>query len=1067
VFPFWNLAIAPVLAAAHARRVVEIGALGGDTTELLLGSAAPDLELHVIDPLPQFDPRELEERYGRRFVLHRDLSLNVLPRLGPMDVALVDGDHNWYTVIHELRQLAATARAAGRPMPVLVMHDVAWPYARRDLYYAPETIPAEHRQPYALRGIVPGRRALTRKGGINADVHNALEEGGPRNGVLTALEDFLDEHDEPARTVILPVYFGLAVVAERSRLEREPELAAVLDRLEGAEGQRELAILADELRVKALVRQHTRAAVARRTGREGADRYLNLLATALLDEHYPENELRVQYLWSCARRGHEPDTVVVRRPDLRMAADLERLEAQRSSGSLEGDGLSRHPYFPYTTMGRTRLDHLSASLDAIAEEGVAGDVVECGTGRGGGAIFLRGHLEARGDTARTVWVADAFVADAEPAPRRFQPPTADLNEVRRGFARFGLLDDRVRFLQGRVPDALQDAAVTTIALLRVGHARGVAPGDVLEALYDRVADGGVVVVEHAGDPDALAEVEAFRARRGVEDPLERIDAGAVTWRKRVPAATPAPAEAPRTRDLRRAPLAPPATRDALDLSVVVVFHDMRREAERTLHSLSRPYQENVDGLGYEVIAVENGSAPEQRLGEDLVRGFGQEFRYLDLGEDAHPSPVRALNRGIAASRGRAVALMIDGAHVLSPGVLHHGMVGLAAYPPAIVAAQRWFVGPGRQPLAVAAGYDRDYEDRLFDAIGWPSRGYDLFTISHFSQDRDWFDGISESSCLFAPRDLLEQSGGFDESFDVAGGELSNPDVFERLGAAPGVTVVTILGEGAFHQIHGGTVSNVGDQVELRSRVESYRERYEAMRGRRLRAPAKPTHYVGRLDRRTLRTKPRWRASPNLMKAGLEPPPGDAVPDEPALMPTELAEQYLDAWWHSLAWQDAEWLGQPIRRPPGDLVAYQELVARLRPDRILVAGDEDAALSGFLRSICRLAGHGEVTDVGGDPGKQAGDAAEPDALVFLAGPATRDETLGRFEALAPLVPVGGYVVVENTIVGGHPVRPAFGPGPMEAVIRILARDRRGWVDDRTLERYGPTFNPRGFLRRVAR
>ena len=83
---------------------------------------------------------------------------------------------------------------------------------------------------------------------------------------------------------------------------------------------------------------------------------------------------------------------------------------------------------------------------------------------------------------------------------------------------------------------------------------------------------------------------------------------------------------------------------------------MRREAERTLHSLSRAYQQEIDDLDYEVIVVENGSSDDQRLGEDFVRGFGPEFRYLDLGADAKPSPaVRAQPRDRdrrAASRSR-------------------------------------------------------------------------------------------------------------------------------------------------------------------------------------------------------------------------------------------------------------------------------------------------------------------------------------------------------------------------------------------------------------------------------
>ena len=68
-------------------------------------------------------------------------------------------------------------------------------------------------------------------------MHNAEIEGGPRNGVMTALDDFVAEYDKPLRVVVLPIYFGLAIVVEEERLVRQPALAAALDRLEGADGR--------------------------------------------------------------------------------------------------------------------------------------------------------------------------------------------------------------------------------------------------------------------------------------------------------------------------------------------------------------------------------------------------------------------------------------------------------------------------------------------------------------------------------------------------------------------------------------------------------------------------------------------------------------------------------------------------------------------------------------------------------------------------------------------------------------------------------------------------------------
>src|SRR5690606_7794293 len=153
-----------------------------------------------------------------------------------------------------------------------------------------------------------------------------------------------------------------------------------------------------------------------------------------------------------------------------------------------------------------------------------------------------------------------------------------------------------------------------------------------------------------------------------------------------------------------------------------------------------------------------------KLGPKYVRSFGKEFRYLDMGDDAQPSPVPALNRGIAMGRGEFYALMIDGAHVLTPGVLHYGMTGLRTYAPAVVATQQWDVGPGPQPEMVAEGYGQGPEDALFESIEWPSDGYRLFDIGHFIGERDWFDGMWETNCLFVPRTLLEQVGCFDERY---------------------------------------------------------------------------------------------------------------------------------------------------------------------------------------------------------------------------------------------------------------------------------------------------------------
>jgi cephalosporin hydroxylase len=528
----------------------------------------------------------------------------------------------------------------------------------------------------------------------------------------------------------------------------------------------------------------------------------------------------------------------------------------------------------------------------------------------------------------------------------------------------------------------------------------------------------------------------------------------------------------------------------VDLSVVVVFYNMRREARRTLQSLTRTYQQGIDDLAYEVIVIDNGSSAKQRLGEEFVRGFGPEFRYIDMGAEATPSPTVALNRGIRTGRGRAFALMIDGAHVLTPGVLRYGMVGLQSYAPAVVATQQWYVGPGQQPEAVIAGYDTADEDDLFRRIEWPVDGYRLFDIGHFIGERDWFDGLLESNCLFVPRTLLEQVGGFDDSFSMPGGGYANLELYERLGSSPDATVVTILGEGSFHQVHGGTTTNDALRDDRRGKVVAYADDYRERRGRTLRGPVKAIHYVGAISAESAwRTRSRRMSAESFVSTPVTIGP-DGIPTKPALLPEELKTSFIEAYWHTLAWQHTTWLGQPAPKAPTDLWAYQELIANAAPDWIIETGTDRGGRALFLGGVCELLGHGQVvsvaegqtndlpqhprvTYVSDRPHSDTAAArvreitgGSQSAVVILGSRTDVPKTMREFDLYSPLVPVGSYVVVEDTIVNGHPVWPGFGPGPREALRRILAIHSE-FVQDASAEKYGLTFNPGGYLRRVSK
>jgi len=225
---FWDTVIEPILEVTRPESIVEIGSDEGlNTRNLLDFCERTNAVLHVVDPLPKYDVSEWQERYGARLVFHRSLSLNALPSIDQFDAVLVDGDHNWYTVYNELRLIEERCAELSLPFPLVMLHDVDWPYGRRDLYYDPDTVPEAYRRPYDSRGTRPGEEGLLDEGGLNQRLDKALQEGGPRNGVLTAVEDFLDETDQQLKLVRIPGFHGLAILVPL-QLKQNEEFVAVL-----------------------------------------------------------------------------------------------------------------------------------------------------------------------------------------------------------------------------------------------------------------------------------------------------------------------------------------------------------------------------------------------------------------------------------------------------------------------------------------------------------------------------------------------------------------------------------------------------------------------------------------------------------------------------------------------------------------------------------------------------------------------------------------------------------------------------------------------------------------------
>jgi len=195
----------------------------------------------------------------------------------------------------------------------------------------------------------------------------------------------------------------------------------------------------------------------------------------------------------------------------------------------------------------------------------------------------------------------------------------------------------------------------------------------------------------------------------------------------------------------------------------------------------------------------------------------------------------------------------------------------------------------------------------------------------------------------------------------------------------------------------------------------------------------------------------------------------------------------DVLYLSDAWTETNWLGAQALKNPLDLWVYQEIIVEQRPDLIVETGTYRGGSALFLASLCDLVGRGEVVSIDIEPERE--DYPAHPRITYLSGrsstdPAVVDEVRARaandpilvildsdhsqahveaeLATYAPLVPVGCYLIVEDSNIGQ--IRKDLMPGPQEAIETFLAQVD-DFVVDREREKFLITFNPSGYLRRV--
>jgi O-methyltransferase len=281
-----------------------------------------------------------------------------------------------------------------------------------------------------------------------------------------------------------------------------------------------------------------------------ARRYLEMLKSSLLNELYIENEAKILQALQKISNQISLTCDDFYGPQERLV-DLLREAKQTGLTVLPAVGdASRKLKLPmrnyielsHTMIGRRRLENIQYCVETALEESVPGDVIETGIWRGGATIFMRGILAAYGVTDRTVWAADSF--HGVPSPSLSQDGDMDFSarvlpvlavncrQVRELFARYGLLDDQVRFLEGWFKDTLAIAPIERLAVLRLDGDLYESTMDALNPLYAKVSRGGFVIVDdYFSCPPCGRAITDFRAEHSIREPLIQIDEQSVFWRR--------------------------------------------------------------------------------------------------------------------------------------------------------------------------------------------------------------------------------------------------------------------------------------------------------------------------------------------------------------------------------------------------------------------------------------------------------------------------------------------------------------------------------------------------------
>lgn len=198
------------------------------------------------------------------------------------------------------------------------------------------------------------------------------------------------------------------------------------------------------------------------------------------------------------------------------------------------------PTSALTMIGGTRMRNLRNLLEMALQNGVEGDFIETGVWRGGACIYAKAIFDAHGAQTRRIFVADSFRGLPPPNEVDYPQDAGDTHysyaelaisreTVESNFRRFGLIDERVIFIEGWFSETLATAPIEKLCVLRLDGDLYESTIVALEALYHKVSAGGFVIIDDYLLGPCAQAVNDFRSKRGITAPIQPVDGAAIWW----------------------------------------------------------------------------------------------------------------------------------------------------------------------------------------------------------------------------------------------------------------------------------------------------------------------------------------------------------------------------------------------------------------------------------------------------------------------------------------------------------------------------------------------------------